>query len=77
MNFNILNENNERIKLMRSNVLFSVKEQSGEYTFLKYNIPGNGAYITASDYIGSKILNIPETLNGLKVIKIGDVNTID
>lgn len=35
----ILNENNERIKLMRSNVLFSVKEQSGEYTFLKYNIP--------------------------------------
>ena len=26
----ILNENNERIKLMRSNVLFSVKEQSGE-----------------------------------------------
>ena len=73
----ILNENNERIKLMRSNVLFSVKEQSGEYTFLKYNIPGNGAYITASDYIGSKILNIPETLNGLKVIKIGDVNTID
>ena len=73
----ILNENNERIKLMRSNVLFSVKEQSGEYTFLKYNIPGNGAYITASDYIGSKILNIPENLNGLKVIKIGDVNTID
>ena len=73
----ILNENNERIKLMRSNVLFSVKEQSGEYTFLKYNIPGNGAYITASDYIGSKILNIPETLNGFKVIKIGDVNTID